>query len=64
MAALGAAKKYLAVSLAQTAVNVPLLVTGELLTVNSAGKDSPTLVTVPVVGVVHVGVPAPVEVRT
>ena len=65
LAALGAAKKYLAVSLAQVAVNVPELVTGELVTVNSTGRDNPTLVTVPLVaGAAHVGAPPVVAVNT
>ena len=63
-AALGAAKKYLAVSLFQTAVRVPALVTGELETVNSVGRDNPTLVTEPPAGVDHVGEPAPPDVST
>ena len=46
------------------AVNVPELVTGELVTVNWAGNDKPTEVTVPVVGVAQVGMPAPALVKT
>ena len=35
---------------------MPELVTGELVTVNCAGRDNPTLVTVPLVaGAAHVG---------
>jgi hypothetical protein len=37
----------LAVCVFQAAVSVPLLVTGELVTVNCVGIDSPTEVTVP-----------------
>jgi hypothetical protein len=39
--------------------NVPLAVIGDPVTDKNAGTDIPTLVTVPVVGVVQVGVPAP-----
>lgn len=43
---------------------MPLVVTGEPETVMMDGSASPTEVTVPVVGVVHVGVPAPALVNT
>ena len=45
-------------------VSVPLVVTGELVTAMIDGNDKPTEVTVPVVGVVHVGTPAPALVNT
>ena len=48
----------------KAAVSVPELVTGELVTVNCTGIASPTEVTVPVVGVVQVGIPAPALVNT
>jgi hypothetical protein len=43
----GPAKILLALSVAHTAVNVPDAVTGDPETVNSAGRLSPTEVTVP-----------------
>lgn len=48
----------------KAAVSVPELVTGELVTVNCTGIANPTEVTVPVVGVVQVGTPAPALVNT
>ena len=45
---LGEAKTKFADWDARTAVNVPDVVTGDPLTVKSAGKDNPTEVTVPV----------------
>ena len=43
----GAAKNVLAVCDASVAVSVPLVVTGELVTLKIDGSESPTLVTVP-----------------
>ena len=61
----GPAKTVFAVSVANVPVSVPELVTGEFVTVKIEGSERPTLVTVPVVGVVHVGVaPAPALVNT
>ena len=49
----GPAKTVLADSLAHVAVSVPEDDTGEPLTLNSEGRDKPTEVTVPKVGVTH-----------
>ena len=46
-AALGAARNVFPVCDANVAVSVPLVVTGLFVTVKMAGRDSPTLVTVP-----------------
>jgi hypothetical protein len=43
---------------------VPVVVTGEPETLKNVGTVAATLVTVPVVGVVHVGAVAPAEVNT
>ena len=60
----GAAKTVFAVSDASVAVNVPLDVTGDPLTVKIPGSDSPTLVTVPVVGVAQLAALPLIAVRT
>jgi hypothetical protein len=62
---LGAANTVFAAWLASVPVNVPEPVTGDPVTVINAGRDNPTEVTVPVVGVVHEGASVvPFEVST
>jgi hypothetical protein len=55
---LGAARKVFCVCEASAAVSVPEPVTGDPDTLNRAGRDRPTLVTVPVLAVAPVATPS------